>query len=210
MPFDNYTNLQTAILSWLARPGDATISGSVPDMITLFEAHARRKLFTGDEEATTTLTTVAGQATLPLPSQFLEARDMRLTNNLVYILHYVTPETMDTDWIGSEADQPQVFTIEGPNFRFAPKPDAAYPITIPYLQGLPALSNSAPTNWLLLDHPDAYLFGPLAEAEQFIGNDERIAGWLQRRDATLEDIKQADIKKRWTGSALAMRTDVNP
>ena len=40
-----------------------------------------------------------------------------------------------------------------------------------------------PHNWLLAKHPDAYLFGTLAEAELYIGHDERAPLWLQRREA---------------------------
>ena len=37
MSFADYASLQSAMLNWLARPGDSLISGSVPDMIVLFD-----------------------------------------------------------------------------------------------------------------------------------------------------------------------------
>lgn len=210
MALDTYANLQTAVLTWLARPGDTLISGSVPDMITLFEAEARRQLYTRLGETTTNLTTVAGTATLALPALFAEARTVRIDSSPVDRLTYATPEEIDAVWVGSTQAQPIVYTIEGANIRFAPTPDSAYTVVFNYVAGVPALATTNP-NWLLTNHPDSYLFGTLVEAEAFIGNDERVGEWLQRRNASLVSIMAADRKQRWSGSALQMRGDTgNP
>lgn len=212
MALDTYANLQIAILNWLARPGDALVSPSVPDMITLFEAEARRRLFNRLGEATTTLATVAGTATVALPTLYAEARELVLQTSPVRVLTFVTPQQMDeTQPDSSSRGAPVCFTIVGTNFRLSPTPDAIYSITCDYLKGVPALSDSATTNWLLTNDPDAYLFGSLAEAEAFIGDDERVPGWLSRRDASFASIGTADRKSRWSGSVLQIRTDTgNP
>jgi hypothetical protein len=64
---------------------------------------------------------------------------------------------------------------------------------------VPPLSDAQPTNWLLQEHPDAYLYGTLANAEAFIGHDERIQLWLAAREAAFASIEQADRKARWAG-----------
>ena len=63
--------------------------------------------------------------------------------------------------------------------------------------GRHALSESAcrrlgdrPTQLAPANHPDAYLFGILAEAELYIGHDERAPLWLQRREAAFASIEQ--------------------
>lgn len=216
MALDTYTNLQTTVLTWLARPGDTLISGSIPDMILLFETEARDRLFHRLGETSATLTTVAGTATVALPTLWQETRELLLHGSPDTVLVYQTPEQMDemvlNDDTSSTEDQPVFFTVEGPNFRFAPVPDAVYTISCRYLAGIQGLA-AAPggINWLLTTYPDAYLFGTLAEAEAFIGEDERAIGWVQRRDTVLERIIIADIRQKWSGSVLAIKSDTgNP
>lgn len=291
MALVDYTSLQAAMLRWLARDGDLIIAEDLPDMITLFEAEARRRLYTLFGETEVTITTTAGQTDLPLPLLYVAPRSLRLVSVVQpvtssspsgfsglstgdgtvlstgdgtvlstgpddsgsgsvsvsisviglpdppYALTYITPEEMYSTRIGSWSGAPRAFTIIGSNFRFAPVPDAAYQIVVDYIMGLPALATAPPglpgtlstgdgtvlsggdgfplstgattdsgTNWLMINHPDCYLFGSLAEAEARIGNDERISLWLQRRDASLESVKLAALKARWGGSALVMRT----
>jgi hypothetical protein len=42
MALSTYTDLRTAVLGWLARPGDPLVAPAVPDMVRLFEAEANR------------------------------------------------------------------------------------------------------------------------------------------------------------------------
>lgn len=88
-----------------------------------------------------------------------------------------------------------------------PPPDA---IHITYMQGLPALSDAVPTNWLLTNYPSAYLWGTLAMAAPYIGDDPRLQIWLGAREASVERIKLADRKNRYP-EGLMIQTDVrNP
>ena len=215
MALDTYANLQTSILDWLARPGDTLVSGAVPDMITLFESEARDRLRTRfNENASSTITTVAGTATAAVPSMFEGARELLLQPGAgvddQQVLVYKTPENMDNDNpIETTHQRPTFYTIEGTNFRFAPTPDAVYTIRVTYMQGLPALSNSNTTNWLLTNYPDAYLNGSLAVASMYIGHDERMSEWAGLADNSLNRIIMSDQKTRWSGGRLTMRTDVD-
>lgn len=212
MALDTYANLQTTIAAWLARPGDSNITNNVADMITLFEAEARRRLKTRWNETSTTLTTTGGTSTVALPSDFYELREITVAvGDADKVLVYTPPEQMDAEYPSEVQDESIRFTIVGTDLRFKPVPDQAYTLTIDYMQGLTGLSNSVTTNWLLTNHPDAYLFGALAEAEAFIGHDERVTGWIARRDASLNSIMLSDAKARWSGGSMQMRTDTgNP
>ena len=57
MALDTYAGLQTAILLWLARPGDQLLVPAVPDMIRLFEAEAARRLKLAPAETIASLPT---------------------------------------------------------------------------------------------------------------------------------------------------------
>lgn len=209
-----YTGLQTSIADWLARPGDTLITGAVPDMIVLYEAEARDRLRTRFNEVKTTITTTANVATIAVPSMFESARELLLQPSAnvsdQHVLIYRTPENLDDDNpIVTNDQRPRFFTVEGTNFRFAPTPDAAYTIQVTYMQGIPALTGSAPTNWLLTNYPDAYLFGSLAMASMYIGHDERMPAWVGLANNAINRIILADTKVRWSGEQLQMHTDTN-
>ena len=212
MPLDTYANLQTAVMDWLARPGDPLIAPALPEMIQLFEAEARLRLRTLASEAMAELYTAAGTPDLALPPDFVELRSAML-QGLATPLEFLAPHAAAP--YTAAGGVPCYYTIygggdwacsaeDGAFLRLSPPPDGAYTVTITYLRGLPALSDAAPTNWLLLQSPGAYLWGCLVEAEAYIGHDERAAAWLQRRDAALAALEIADRKARW-GGPLTMR-----
>lgn len=202
MSFTSYSNLQTAILNWLGRPGDTLVSSSVPDMITLFEREATRRLHTRWQETTTQIYPDPGEFVVDLPSDFSALRSIRLSSHdPILNMRYVTPEQL-TLTAG------EYFVIEGLQLRMPDAADDGQEITIGYMQGLTPLSNSATSNWLLENHPDAYLFGVLAEAEAYVANDERVAGWIARRDEVFKSITDADRKARWGGGGLQIRPDI--
>ena len=204
----DYASLKAVLYTnWLGRPEAGMIDGAIPDMIAMFEAEASRQLKTRFNETVTDLTTVAGTATVALPTDFVALRSIRRSSDPTGVLVYMTPEQMGTVWNDSDTGEPINYTIEGTNLRLAPVPDAAYAIRIGYMQGLPSLSDGATTNWLLAHHPDAYLYGALAAAEPFT-TDPRIGMWKARRDEILASILESDRKARWGGGVLQIRPDI--
>jgi hypothetical protein len=199
MPFNTYAELQTAVLNWLARPGDPLLVPSVPDMITLFEREARRRLKVGDAEQRAFMT-VSGTAAVALPA---DCRELRLVTSGGQPLLYVTPPELP-----GGSGPPSKYTLHGRELRLGPGPSGNVQIEILYQTGVPPLSDANPTNWLLREHPDAYLYGTLIAAEAFIGHDERIQLWAQAGAAVFESIEQADRKARWSGSPLQIRPDI--
>jgi hypothetical protein len=194
---DSYAALKASILSWLARPGDPLVEPTVPDMIQLFEREASRRLKVAGAEKRASLTAL-GTAVL-LPDDFGE---LRLATSGGVNLTYVTPMQLS-----GNGGLPGHYTIVGNELRLGPYPTGECTIEIVYQSGVPPLGDSNPSNWLLAQHPDCYLFGSLVEAEGFIGHDERIQLWLVRRDAVFQSIESADRKARWNGSPLLIRAD---
>jgi hypothetical protein len=197
MPFNSYAELQTAVLNWLARPGDPLVAPSVPDMITLFEREARRRLKTGDAEVRAYMTVSTAAVALPQ-----DCRELRLVTSGGNVLDYVTPMELS-----GGSGLPRQYTLHGRELRLGPGPSGNVQVEILYQIGVPPLSDAQPTNWLLQEHPDAYLYGTLANAEAFIGHDERIQLWLAAREAAFASIEQADRKARWAGP-LTIRPDI--
>lgn len=200
MALDTYLDLQTAILSWLARPGDPLVSPAVPDIIRLFEREATRRLKVGAAEKRAQLHALS--SAVDLPQDFAE---LRLATSGGCNLTYVPPMQLP-----GLSGMPGHYTIVGNTMHLGPSPSGEAFIDIIYQSGVPPLSDTNPTNWLLTKHPDCYLFGSLVEAEAFIGHDERIQLWGVRLAAAFESIEQADRKARWNGSPLQIRADGFP
>jgi len=206
MAISSFLQLRNTILRFLGRPGDLLISNDIPDLIRLFESHADRVLKTRWQEAEAEILPVEGAKTAALPDDFRELRSIRTTSADPEInMRYLAPDQVTA--AASTPSSGKYFTIEGLRLRLSDPAGAGTVITIGYMQGLTPLSGTVPTNWLLKNHPDAYLFGALTEAEMFLANDDRVAGWLKRRDMALSSIIASDAEARWGGGGIQMRPD---
>lgn len=198
MAISTYANLQSAISEWLARP-DLTTS-QLQNLISLFEAYANRKLRVRQMETSETLTTSSGVASLA--SDFLETRSLTWTSSdssTSRQIGYVTPAWLRGRYNSADSGDPVVYTIEGSNIVIRMVDDTASAFSHRYYQKIPALSDSATTNWLLTAHPDAYLFGSLVEAQAFIIDADKAGLWKLRRDEVCEEIQKLSNANRGAG-----------
>ena len=90
MSLDTYSNLQTSIANFLARDDLTT---NIPDFISLAEARMSRELDTRSQEASTTISTVAGTESYALPTDLREIRVVKLNNNPNRVLDFATPDS---------------------------------------------------------------------------------------------------------------------
>jgi hypothetical protein len=97
---------------------------------------------------------------------------------------------------------PRLFTIEGATLTVRPSDDTA--LTFDYFQKIVALSNAAPSNWLLAAHPDLYLTGALAEALFFVKDYETAAAYAGKRDALFDELERLDSFTRGPAAIRAM------
>lgn len=195
MSITTYANLQTSIASWLARDD---LTAFIPDFITLFEAHACRELRVRPAETTATLTPTSGSATLP--TDFLAVRRLTWNGSVGRNLEYVNPQWLATAYPTSAAGDPNVYTIEGGTLKVRPVSDTS--LDLLYRAKTAAVSGSL--NWLFTNHPDAYLFGSLAEAYMFNKDPENAAVWEGRRDKVFQSIKGVDFHYREMGAPRIM------
>lgn len=188
MALATYSDLQTQIANWLARDD---LTAYIPDFITLFECAAARKLKVRLQESTATLTPSGGVATIP--GDYLGYRRVTWTGSPTTDLVYVTPAMYST-YIVVGNGTPTVFTIEGSNLRVAPSDNTS--LTFDYFQRTAALSGTL--NWLYTNHPDAYLFGALCEANAFNKGQALpdSAMWKSRRDEVFQEIAMLDFNER--------------
>lgn len=195
MALSTYTELKAAIADYLARDDLTT---QIVDFITLFEAVANRRLRVRQMELTATLTPSSGSANLP--SDYLTWRRVTWTGSPRCELEYVHPSYLQAAYPDSPTDTPRLFTIEGTVLKI--RPISATGLEFDYFQKITALSAGA--NWLFTAHPDAYLFGALAEAYAMLKDFDTAVVWKTRRDGVFEDIEQLSVKSNGPASVRIM------
>jgi hypothetical protein len=188
LPLATYSDLKAEVSGWLRR-GD--LAGEAPTFIALAEAVMNRELRTSLQLVTQAY--VIDAEFTGRPAGFRMMRSLRLTSGSGRRLEEITPEQM----AGRKAGQgeltgaPRMFSAVGAQLEFWPVPDQAYAATMQFQAGFVPLSDAAPANWILADHPDAYLFGALANATGYVKDDARAQGFDAVFRRALDEIQQA-------------------
>lgn len=204
MAITNYSELKSAIASWLDR---ADLDSVIPDFIALAETRHRRDFKIRRMETRVTANTIADTEYYSLPDNFVAMRNIQLNTDPKTPLEYLTPEQMDRVKGGSSKGKPKAFSIIGNNLQLRPIPDSVYQIEMLYFKYFTALSDSNTTNDMLTFHPDAYLYGALVEAEPYLQNDKRIQVWQGYYDRAKKDIIDSNERDRHSGVAPTTRID---
>lgn len=200
MALANYSDLKSAIASWLVR---TDLTAAIPDFITLAEARINRELRVREMIAEATGTISSGS--LSVPSGFIETFVVWLDTESDTPLEYRPIE--DSMWriAGTTSGQPRWFTIDGSDFKFYPSPDGSYDYTLRYYSEVPTLSDTTTTNWLLAKAPDAYLFASLAEAYAYLLEEEREQYWSSRFEKVKRSLHAAEARSKRTSGPHRMR-----
>ena len=194
MALSNYTDLQAICADFLNR---SDLTDIIKDWIKMAEAEFNRVLRTR-EMAVRTRSPLSTQY-VKLPPDFIGMRNIELITNPITPLEYRNPHTLDIHRSNDATGKPLYYSVIQYNLEFAPVPDSEYTLEIVYYQKVPALSVHT-TNWLLDNHPDAYIYGTLLQSPVYLGHDERITLWLGRYNQIIEQITTSDQKASFSGS----------
>ncbi|CAB4126130.1 hypothetical protein UFOVP73_54 [uncultured Caudovirales phage] len=204
MALATYSDLRAAIARVLQR---SDLVAAIPDLIALAESQMAQRLDSRLQDSVSTLSTASGVETVTLPTDILNVRSLTVTSTSPDIcLDYVSPERLRTDYGYGTSGAPLVYTIAGALAYLAPVPDQVYTLSIVYQARVPALSDSATTNYVLTNYPDVYLYGALANAGPYIEDNARVTQWKQAFQQAIEGVNAVD----WhSGSTMTIRADVN-
>jgi hypothetical protein len=202
MALDTFANLKTAIADHLNR-GDLT--SYIPDFITLAEAQMQRDLSKHYlREARTTLT-VDGQFE-DVPSDFYSPVRLSLQGKHRPLELMSLAEMQGRrDDCDDETGEPLGYAINGADLEFWPSPNDTYTADLVYIQTITALSDANTSNWLLVNGPDAYLYGSLIHSAPFLRDDERIGVWAALYKSAIDGLNHASTEARFGGTGLRMR-----
>lgn len=193
MAITNYSELQAEVADWLAR---SDVMGKMPTFIALAEARLKKDLTGVAFELDTPLTGNPLSATprkLTLPVGFVEPIKLEIDEpNYITLL---TPQTPVSMAYSNTAGRPAAWCINGDSIDLDRPVDTAYLFNFRY-RWSPALSNSAPTNWLLTNYPNIYLGATLAEAYLYIKNPDGASLWDQRTAALIDGLNETLAREK--------------
>ena len=202
MAYTNYTDLQASVAGYLGR---SDLSSQIPDFIRFAEIRLARDLRTRLMLKSATAPTVAADARVALPTDFLEIRDLFVQGNPRMPVTYLSPSAFTRDARADESGLPVFYTVLASEFQFAPQPDTVYTLEILYYARPTVLSSITASNVFLANYPDALLYGALLEAEPYLINDARSQTWATLYDRAIKNISDADQGGEYSGIPLQMK-----
>ncbi|MFC3070516.1 phage adaptor protein [Phenylobacterium soli] len=191
MAITTYAELQAAAANWLVR---ADLTARIPEFIALAETRLNRALRTRLAETEQPLTGVVGARTIPLPAGFAEPLALWIlrSDGSRCALRFAEPGLLAAT---SLRGQPSLWGVDGGALAFDRPCDQAYGFVLRMLAKF-QLSDAAPTNALLADWPDVYLFATLCEAAPFLRDAELAQAYAGKLEAALAEINSKEARSR--------------
>lgn len=201
MDLTNYSGLKAAVAKYLAR---TDLTDEIPVFIQLAENRLRRDLRIRPMLKVATTETVAGDATVQIPNDFLQMRDLHINNNPITVLQYESPSNFYRNTFSLIGGLPKQYTLLSDQFQLAPIPDSVMTLQMLYYAAPPYLSDLNSSNVFLNSCPDLLLYASLAEAEPYLMNDPRIETWARLYDRGINSLTISDDQGEYAGSPLAI------
>ncbi|WP_374344788.1 hypothetical protein [Phenylobacterium sp.] len=190
MAITTYAQLQSAVADWLER---RDLTARIPDFISLAEARFNRVLRLRLMEVETSLVMASGARKVSLPAGFREPLALWINQPRGRRrLRFVDPIVLE---VSTCPGSPDAWTVDGDQLAFDRPCDRMCDVTLRMLGRL-TLSDATPTNPLLADYPDLYLFGALVEAAPYLRDAEMLGVFMGRLDAALAEVRAKEARAR--------------
>lgn len=195
----DYSTLKSTIADYLNRQD---LLPQIPTFIQLAESEFNTRLRT--REMIVRATATSDNEYVQLPSDWLEAINLQIVGG-TSPLRYVTLDEADQIVEHKLYTKVSAYSLMSGAIELVPAPGDDVEIEMVYYAKLPALSDSTPSNWLLVKAPDAYLYGALMHAQPFLMDDQRMPTFAALYNARLEALQYESDKAAHSGSPLVAR-----
>jgi hypothetical protein len=201
MTLSTYTELQETIAQFLNRDD---LNVHIPDFIKLAESQTSRILRHWRSIKRSTSPT-SGQY-LEVPNDWVENESFDImgdgTSRLTLVGHAVMSQKRAD--AGNTSGRPRFYSMVGGEFEFYPTPDAVYETELTYYAWPLSLGDTVPTNWLLEQSPDVYLYGALMHSAPFLQEDNRLAVWAALYSSAVDSLQKESNDAKYSGTAPKM------
>jgi hypothetical protein len=202
MTITNYTNLKAAIADWLLRDD---LTAVIPSFIALAETQMQREI--RHHKMMQRAEAEIDTRYFALPSDWIETARFHVAGDRPTRLELTGMDDMLQlrELNGNASGRPTHYAHIGEQLEVFPTPGATYDVELLYFQKIPALTDAAPTNWLLTDYPDAYLYGALMQAAPYLDDDQKMQVWASLYAAAVNSINAESKKARYSGAGMRIR-----
>jgi hypothetical protein len=193
----DYQSLQEAVNKELWERDDL----DVPLLIQLAEANLRRDLRI--RKLRTATLPLTGES-MALPDDVLQVESLELTGPTYYgqltLVSYADIHELRGRRAGT-AGIPCYYTTVDSRLYVAPAPSFDASLNMVYMATVPHLSDTATTNWLLLEEPDLYLYATLLESAPYLKEDDRMGVWGSQLEERLTKFHITNRARRMSSNA---------
>ena len=197
MSLGTYSDLLSELADWTHR---TDLSSKFPLFIQLAESdmQIRCKLVQFEASSDVAITSALGS----IPDDFAGMRSAYWDGDENRVLTYTTPEKFDL--YREETGTPYWYTITGSQIKVTPS--ATGTLTITYMARFTAIDANNPSNSLLVNYPDAYLYGSLVQFAIYCEDDAALQKYNGLFDAAIERIRFDNSARKYAGATLHVRT----
>lgn len=189
MTLATYSDLLAGISDWMVRSNLTRAA----DCVRLFEEEFNNELRLRPMQARVTNAAVSSEYGT-VPDDFLSEVSLAVVDG-----RPLQPATVaELDEFAACNDvrrRPTHYAVVGNAFRYWPVPDTDYTVKLTYHQKVPALSDAAPTNWLLEQASGVYLYGSLVHAAPYL-RDQAAEATFERRFTKAKAALRAASRQR--------------
>ena len=206
MSINTYAELKAAIADFLARDD---LTNQIPTFIQLAEARLSRTLETRSQERRARATFPANDEFISLPTDLRALRSLRLPGSPTRTLEYKTPEDLFSQYSNTLKGTPQAYTVIGCEIAIRPVQASETEVELIYGEDIASLASGSEsgTNTILSRHPDAYLYGALAQAYIFLQDEAKAQFYDQALGRSIEEIRDDTNKSRYGAGHIAVTSN---
>ena len=192
----DYTQLQAVIADFANRQD---LVSQIPVFIQLTEARLNRDIRHWRMEKRAQAEVVGER--FPLPCDWVETIKVKADGRPLRLA-----DAFMVDSVDHESHRPSAGNLyyrhTGDQLELFPAQDKPVDFEIEYVAKVPALGEDQPTNWLLDEFPDVYIYGAMLQVAPFLHDDQRIPIWTQ---AYGESVSREPFQRQ--GHLLRVRTE---
>lgn len=203
MALSTYSELKTSIANFLNRDD---LTSVIPDFISLAEAQMSRDLRHWRMESRVSGQQSQGDQYMQLPADWVETIRFHLTGSGTDPVELASLAAMSSKRANNEdqAGRPRFYAHVRGEFELYPTPDEDTDFELLYYAKIPALTDSATSNWVLEYAPDIYLYGSLMHSAPYLAEDDRIAVWAQMYSAAVTQLNLQSERVKHSGSGIRL------